>query len=442
MTDIMQTDEPPVRTYESLLSGGRDWQERLATVVNIMRELSAIDDPRELVDRFGGYISRVITRDRSMVLSRRGVPPHHYLITRFSEWENAADPWTERHKLPLLEGGILGELIYSNEPRLINNLELEPDDPAYPYLEGMHSLLTMPHYDHGEAMTMTMLLRAEPHAFNPEALGEYVWTANLFGRAVHTLRLSDELEKANAALDLELDTVSNIQRSLLPERLPDIPGVELAAHYETAQHAGGDYYDFFPIAGGRHGILVADVCGHGASAAVLMAMSHAIAHTCPDCSGDPAAFLGYINERLYANYTRTSKAFVTAFYGVYDPRTRRIEYASAGHPSPRILTGNGKSIEELRDGLNLPLGVNGAERYSRHEHVLRSGDAVLFYTDGVTETRHPQSGQFGIGRLDEVLRRRNGSAQALIDSVVTAVAEFADTRRTEDDRTLLAMKLQ
>jgi sigma-B regulation protein RsbU (phosphoserine phosphatase) len=376
-----------------------------------------------------------------MTLSRRGVKPPKYLVTRFTEWENAADPWSERDRLPLLEGGLLGELVYCNEPRLINDLHVDPADPSYPYLSGMGSILTMPQYDHGEAMTMTMLMRAERNAFNPAHLGEYVWTVNLFGRAVHTLRLSDELEKANAALDRELLTVSNIQRSLLPPQLPSIPGVDLAVHYETARRAGGDYYDFFDFGDGRWGILIADVCGHGADAAVLMAITHAIARTCTEAADDPAVRLGYINEHLFRHYTERSRAFVTAFYGVYDTRTHRFAYASAGHDSPRVLSNSGGTTGELESGKNLPLGVAASEQFQTYEHQFAPGDTIVFFTDGITEARRPGMGQFGLERIDNVMRRANGSAEGLARELVSELGRFAQTDVADDDRTLVIMRI-
>lgn len=428
--------------YEGLFGSGSDWRERLDTVVAIVRELSKVSDPRELVKVFGARISELLPRDRSITLSRRGIRPPKFLITRFSEWENPADPWSsQRATLPELEGGILGDLIYCDVPRIIDELEVAEDDPAFPYLDGMGSLITMPQYDRGDAMTMTIMMRAETHGFRPEALGEYVWTANLFGRAVQHLRLADELKVANAELDGELKTVSRIQRSLLPSEIPKIPGVDLAAYYHTAHRAGGDYYDFFRIDGNRWGILIADVSGHAADAAVLMAITHAIAHTCPECPDRPQRLLSYINGNLYENYTKRSKAFVTAFYGVYDCDTRRFTYASAGHDSPRIVGASGGAARELATGANLPLGVRGDEAYVEHEYYFDEGDTVVFYTDGIVESRNGKLGQFGHRRLDEVITRGHGSAKALVQSIVAEVEEFSKDHPVEDDRTLLAMRI-
>ncbi len=105
--------------------------------------------------------------------------------------------------------------------------------------------------------------------------------SNLFGRATHNLVLSDQLKVAYEAVDYEMKVVADIQRSLLPMQMPSIPTLSLAAHYQTSHRAGGDYYDFFPLPDGKWGILIADVSGHGTPAAVLMAVTHSLAHTLP-----------------------------------------------------------------------------------------------------------------------------------------------------------------
>src|SRR5262249_14012835 len=152
------------------------------------------------------------------------------------------------------------------------------------YFAGQRSLVAIPLYDQGVALNMVIVMRKEPGAFAKEQVPELVWMSNLFGRATSNLVLAEELRKANAAIDQELKIVGDIQRSLLPGRLPKIPTMDLAASYQPSRRAGGDYYDFFPLPGNKWGILIADVSGHGTPSAVLMAITHTIAHTYP---GEP-----------------------------------------------------------------------------------------------------------------------------------------------------------
>src|SRR5262249_5215010 len=165
---------------------------------------------------------------------------------------------------------------------------------------------------------------------------QMVWQANLYGRATHNLVLADQLREALDDIDYELRAVARLQRSLLPTHTPNIPGVGVATYYQTSQRAGGDYYDFFQLPVGRWGILIGDVSGHGTLAAVLMGITHSLAHTYTGPHDNPGQFLAYLNERLYARYTSDSSSFVTAFYGIYDPPTRQFRYASAGHNPPRL----------------------------------------------------------------------------------------------------------
>ena len=128
-----------------------------------------------------------------------------------------------------------------------------------------------------------------------------VMQTNLWGRSVLNSVLRLELKDAYDALDHEFKTVGDIQRSLLPRVLPTIPGLDLAAYYETSQRAGGDYYDFFPLPADRWGIFIADVSGHGIPAAVRMAITHAIAHTRPDPAVGPGEIFPISTPRWSAD---------------------------------------------------------------------------------------------------------------------------------------------
>ena len=257
----------------------KPWQERLSHIMETMRELSTQTDPQEMVQQYYERMRQVNPHvDRRLALSRRGLAFPKFRITRFSEWQHPINPWKEPGKLPVLSGGILAELIYGNEPRIINDLVLAADDPAREYLAGMRSLQAIPLLENGESVNMTFHAMRTCNGFSEEHLPEAVWLANLFGRATNNLVLAERVKAAYEEIDRELLAVASIQRSLLPEQLPIIPELKLAAHYQTARRAGGDYYDFFPLPHGSWGLLIADVSGHGTPAAVMMAVMHSIAH--------------------------------------------------------------------------------------------------------------------------------------------------------------------
>ena len=154
--------------------------------------------------------------------------------------------------------------------------------------------------------------------------------------------------------------MGEIQRSLLPAVLPKIPTLDLASHYQPSQRAGGGYYDFFPLPGGKLGIFIADVSGHGTPAAVLMAVTHCIAHTHPGPPQPPATVLDYLNHHLAALYTNQNDNFITAFYGVYEPRDRTLTSAACAgqlQPAPPQTLSRRDFVAAQPRADGLPLGI-------------------------------------------------------------------------------------
>jgi sigma-B regulation protein RsbU (phosphoserine phosphatase) len=378
---------------------------------------------------------------RWIALSRRDLNAPWYRITRSSTWAQEVNPWEQKAQLPLFAGGLLGELIYGDEPRLIDDLQVAEDDPAYEYLAGQRSLMAVPQYDQGVALNMTILMRTEPAAFDRAKFPEWVWLSNLFGRATHNLVLAAELRKAYSLVERELKVVADIQRALLPKAMPVIPGLSLAAHYQTSQWAGGDYYDFFPLPDGRWGLLIADVSGHGTPAAVMMAILHSLAHTLPGPPDPPAVLLRHVNEHFTTRYTSEGEAFVTAFYGIFDPARRELTYASAGHNPPRLKRCEDGSILALDGVGNLPLGLFPDQDYEQATLQLRPGDQIVFYTDGITEARNAAGAMFGPQRLDEALENCHLDAQGLIETVLAALKEFTGDLPPTDDMTVVVAKV-
>ena len=342
---------------------------------------------------------------RFVSLSRRDLERPMVRITRSSQWTEEINPWKERDRLPMLSGGLLSDLIWSDEPRIIDDLPpvIAAADPGFDYLSGMGSLVAIPHFDQGTALNMVVLMRTETAGFDADELPEMVWVNNLYGRATHNLVLAEKVKAAYESVDQEMKTVADLQRSLLPNPLPKIPTMALAAHYQTSHRAGGDYYDFFPLPGGLWGILIADVSGHGTAAAVLMAVTHSIAHAYPGPATPPGELLKHVNQTLAERYTANSGAFVTAFYAVYDPATHTIAHASAGHPPPRLKRCSDGSLALLDGHHGLPLGIMADEEYPEGRVELVPGDQIVFYTDGVTEAENPAGEPFGLKRLDQVL---------------------------------------
>lgn len=439
MDETIGQPAPPASRHVHRHSRHEDWQTRLREVTDLMRELSRQTDPQEMVRMYRQRMNTILPVDAYVAISRRGLTGPGYKVTRSSKWDPGFDPWKDADRLPVHTTGLLADLIAAGEPAYLPQAEIHPDDPAHEHLGGMGLIVAVPSYDDGRALNMFVMGHRDPGAFDPRDLPDAVWRTNLFGRATGTLVLKRERDLAYEKVDAELRVVADIQRSLLPKELPAIPGLDLAAHYQTSARAGGDYYDVFPLADGKWGFLIADVCGHGTPAAVLMAILHALAHTYPGETAQPADLLVYVNDKLSQHYISDGN-YITAFYAIYDPADMTLTYASAGHNPPRVKRCADGSMYILDRAQSLPLGILPGTRFIQTTKQLVRGDQVILYTDGITEAFNPEGDLYGTQRLDAVLANCGVDAHALIEGVLGSLDEFSRGLPAADDQTLLILK--
>jgi sigma-B regulation protein RsbU (phosphoserine phosphatase) len=231
--------------------------------------------------------------------------------------------------------------------------------------------------------------------------------------------------------------MGKIQRSLLPDPLPSIPTLELAATNRPARIVGGDYFDFAQSADSRWFIFLADVSGHGLPAAILVAAIHGIIHTKLKDACSPARFLQELNGYLSASYTRKDHGFATAFLGLYDPRHRSLTYASAGHVPARLVSSTKRRVELLERGAGYPLGILDSNNLEDNVELLESGDQLVLCTDGITEALSPDGTLFGSQRLDRALAHAPSQPQPLLSSLLSLVDSFSGNLPPRDDQTLV-----
>jgi sigma-B regulation protein RsbU (phosphoserine phosphatase) len=248
-------------------------------------------------------------------------------------------------------------------------------------------------------------------------------------------RLNREVQEQRDQLEHELKVVSELQRKLLPERLPAIAGLKLAVHYETSRYAGGDYYDVVALPDGRCGLLVADSEGHSAPAAVMMAMTCALFHSCPDLHGEPDKVLDFINTNLCKV---NKESFVTAIYAVYDGTRRTLRIARAGHPLPVLFRpAEGQAREVPCDGVFM-MGFDPYDQVPVAEIRLEPGDRILLYTDGVPERFNTENMPYGEDRVCRQMERPGvDEPGAVIGAIMQDLETFSSGRPADDDQALL-----
>jgi hypothetical protein len=249
-----------------------------------------------------------------------------------------------------------------------------------------------------------------------------------------------ETDRVNAErLEHELVIGRRIQRQLMPRRFPALPGWEIAAAYDAAREVGGDLYDAFLLRGeaGCLGFVVADVTGKGIPAALVMADVRALLHAAADHGGGPAVTLRRVNTILVRE--RDAGLFVTIAHGLIDAATGQLDLASAGHEPVLVLRADGE-IDVLEPAGRLVGMVEeiGAEVLADR---LEPGDALVAYTDGITEARAPDGRFYGEDRLRETVTRATGKRAAeIVDTIVSDVASFRDGAEASDDLTLLVVR--
>lgn len=249
-----------------------------------------------------------------------------------------------------------------------------------------------------------------------------------------------QAEVQHQGLEDELELARDIQLSLLPSRLPEIPGWEFSAIYQAAKQVGGDLYDFIEPPGPevRLGLQVADVAGKGASAGLFMARSQAIIRTCASDQLKPAEILEQSNALIHQN--NETAHFVSAFFGCLHADGGRLEYANAGHNHPLLYSPEDDQLQALGGG-GMVLGVTPDASYQPRQIQLAPGHLLLLYTDGITEAVNDDGAFFGEERLGQVVREFAGQGSAaVVQGVMEAVRLFAGSQPQADDYTMVAVR--
>jgi phosphoserine phosphatase RsbU/P len=237
-------------------------------------------------------------------------------------------------------------------------------------------------------------------------------------------------------LEQELQLARDLQRSLLPQYAPRLPGWQFVARWQPARQVAGDFYDFIPV-GDRLGFIIADVSDKGMAAALFMALSRSILRATLSQAG-PVDGIIQANRLICAD--AVDGMFVTLFYGLLDPATGVLTYVNAGHDPPLLYDAAADQWQTL--SLTGPvLGVDEAMAYEQRTIRLNPGDFLLLYTDGVTDATNSQRQEFGRARLHQVVTaERRASALSLMSALEQALFDFVGGSEPFDDVTILLVK--
>lgn len=433
----------PVSTLADLRGNSR-----LPVLMRMVRDLTAARDNAGLINCFVEAMNAAYGARCYVHLSLIGCKPGHFRIIRWRDADGVERVVPPDGALDAVgggaesRGGFFGGLIEGDQPKIYVDLSATDDAVVGAALRPYRSAIAAPIFAAGVLASWAVVLKSEPGAFTERELEDFLVRANLVGTAVQHLDVVLRLREADDWIEREIDQIAEIQKALLPEGLPRVPGLTIAASYKTFNRAGGDYYDIYPLrpdgATRRWGIFISDASGHGPSAAVVMAMVNAILHTYPHEPAGPGEVLEYLNAHLYARQINYS--FVTAIFGIYDPQTRELHYANAGHNPPLLrLPGAPPRIERLEHVGGVPIGVNDRVASDEQRIVLPAGSRLVLYTDGIVEERNDEEQQYTLDRLADLLAAHRGSAQEFVDLVNAELIAHQGQTPPEDDQTLIVL---
>src|SRR5271165_1548965 len=275
------------------------------------------------------------------------------------------------------------------------------------------------------------------HEFTKDDLNLLTVMANIAAIRIEHARLA-EVEQAEKMLASELQQAAEIQRRLLPEKAPVLPGVDIAGYNASCHTVGGDYYDFLTYPDGRVGLLVADVAGKGMPAALMVSSLQARVQVLFEEYTDLASRVTRLNRIIHTSCP--NNRFTTFFLGVLDPVTGEMTYCNAGHNPPLLVRANG-SVESL-ETTGLILGILPRSEIAQSTCKLERGDLMVLFSDGVTEaSRADADEEFGEERLAATLRECVAEpAQGMIATVIRKLTEFTSGAPPADDITLVVVK--
>jgi serine phosphatase RsbU (regulator of sigma subunit) len=274
--------------------------------------------------------------------------------------------------------------------------------------------------------------------FTQDDLELFAAVASQVAIAVENARLAQQ-KTLHDQKDREMALAREMQISILPERMPVVAGYEFFAHYASALEVGGDYYDFIPLPDGRLAVTIADVVGKGMSAALLMAKLSSDARFCLLSEKDPAAAVARLNELLLPTCHHTDR-FITLAVALLDPAAQTVTLVNAGHVTPAAYRAAGGTLEDAhhKEAAGLPVGIEARAAYPASQTVLRPGDSLILFTDGVVEARDKAGAQFRVEGMHAALRGGPFGPQCLGERLVAAVKQHSHGCKQQDDITVVS----
>jgi len=407
-------------------------QARILLLLNeIARELTSILNLDELLGRIAELLRRLIDYQMFSIhlLDASGEKLQNRFSLRFNENVHV------KQEVPL-GYGLVGQAAQTREAVLVPDVCKDPR-----YVEGnpeTRSELAVPLIYKDKVIGVLDLEHTKRGYFTDDHRRTLMTLAAQVAIAIENARLYEEIARQERRLERDLALARELQMRLLPQTLPQMKHLEVAAKFTPARAIGGDLYDFIPYSLSRLGMVIGDVSGKGAPAAIYAALVSGILRSHAPIEPGPAEMLSAVNISLAER--RIEAQFVSLIYAVWDDENRTLLVANSGLPRP-VLVRDGKTTPIEATGL--PLGLFDDVSYDEFRFDMKPGDTFVFFTDGILDARNRRGDLFGRTRVEKIIAQCAGkSANCVVDSLFKAAAEHSAGVETFDDQTVLAIKVK
>ena len=407
-------------------------QARTLLLLNeIARELTSILNLDQLLQRIADLLSRLIDYQMFsiLLLDATGQKLQHRFAVRFRENIQL------KHDVPLGRG-VVGYAAQQKQAVLVPDVSR---DPRYiPLNPETRSELVVPLIYKNKVIGVLDLEHTRRGFFNEDHKRTITTLAAQIAIAIENAQLYEEIARQEQRLERDLALARELQFRLLPQAPPKLANLEVAAKFLPARAIGGDLYDFLDYSLSRLGIVIGDVSGKGAPAAIYAALVSGILRSHAPIEPGPAEMLSAVNNSL--GERRIDAQFVSIIYAVWDEARRTLQVANSGLPRP-IYCHDGKV--EIIEATGLPLGLFDDAEYDEFTFRAKPGDMFVFFSDGILDARNTEGELFGRQRVEQIVARCAGRpADYVVDCLFKAVEEHAAGVEAFDDQTVVAIKVK
>jgi len=342
-----------------------------------------------------------------------------------------------------IDEGLFGSCLGTGEAEFVHDVKNHPvfRDQLVRYTENVSALIAPLKHAGRDLGVLAVARFHEDGTFNTNDFAVFRAVAEQSAFAIGNANIHREASEKRV-YERELNNAREVQRVLLPETDPEVPGFRISGVNLSARIISGDYYDFIRVSDGKFGVAIADVSGKGVPAGLLMSMCRSTLRAVAKDELSPTRALAAVNRLLYPDIREDM--FISFSYAILDEKSGTVTHARAGHDPALLYRRSTSTVERLRPP-GLALGIDAGnvfERAMRDETIeLSTGDCILFYTDGVREALNDQDEEFGLDRMSTAFRDAAPlGAAAVISQMRDTLAMFTDDGPQMDDITLVAIE--